>query len=140
MKIQVNFEDTDVYNVLSAMINHPNKEDYLKLLVPLVCDSQRATEWFFRLHMGTKLPEPLQESTLCYLKVNDLPYDANKNELRKSSLVNDQDQIVCRVKQFRGFHSYGNYTIVYTNILSDGSHQETVGAVDGTYLIPIEEF
>ena len=140
MKISVQFEDSDLHKVLSDMIVHPNKEEYLKLLVPILCESHKASDWFFRLHMGKSLPDVIPSGTMCYIKVNSLGYDSNKNLIRSSTLCNEQDKVICRVKEFKGYHNYSMYTVAYTNIRDDGEHYEATTSVDDESLDPIEEF
>lgn len=140
MKISVQFEDSDLHKVLSEMIVHPNKEEYLKLLVPILCESHKASDWFFRLHMGKTLPEVIPNGTMCYVKVTNLGYDSNKESIRSSTLCNEQDQVVCRVKEFKGYHNYSMYTIGYTNVNSNGDHVEATTSVDQEALVAIEEF
>ena len=140
MIISVQFEDTDLHKVLSDMIVHPNKEEYLKLLVPILCESHKASDWFFRLHMGKSLPEVIPIGTLCYIKVSNLSYDANKDAIRNSQLCNENDEIVCKVKEFRGYHNYSMYSVSYTNINSNGEHVEATTNTDDDKLTPIEEF
>ena len=139
MKVSVNLEDLDVYNVLSGMINHPNKEDYLKLLVPLICESHKGVDWFFRLHLGGKLPKILEEGTLCYVSINALGYDVNKSMIKQSTYCNEKEQIVCRIKNFRGYHNYSTYTIVFTDFTASGEEHERTTAVEAEALEPIEE-
>lgn len=140
MKISVQFEDSDLHKVLSEMIVHPNKEEYLKLLVPIICESHRASDWFFRLHMGKTLPEIIPNGTLCYIQVNNLSYDANKDAIRSSTLCNEQDQIVCTVREFKGYHGYSMYTIGYTGVDVTGVQKESTTNVDQEALSIIEEF
>jgi hypothetical protein len=140
MNISVQFEDSDLHRILSDMIVHPNKEEYLKLLVPMLCESHKASDWFFRLHMGKTLPKVLPKGTLCYIKVKHLGYSASKDEIRKSNLCNDQDQVVCKVEDYRGIHSYSNYTISFTDFDTSGNQFEATCTVAEDELIEIEEF
>jgi hypothetical protein len=140
MKISVQFEDSDLHKVLSEMIIHPNKEEYLKLLVPIICESHRASDWFFRLHMGNKLPDIIPDGTMCYIHVNNLSYDANKEAIKNSTLCNKQGQVVCTVKEFKGYHGYSMYTVGYTNVDDNGVQKESTTSVDEKALEIIEEF
>jgi len=140
MKISVQFEDSDIHRVLSDMIVHPNKEEYLKLLVPILCESHKASDWFFRLHMGKKLPKVLPKGTMCYIGVKHLGYSASKEEIRNSNLCNEQDQIVCKVEEFRGVHNYSAYVIRFTDFDASGQPTEATCSVSEEDLIEIEEF
>jgi hypothetical protein len=140
MNISVQFEDSDLHRILSDMIVHPNKEEYLKLLVPILCESHKASDWFFRLHMGKTLPKVLTKGTLCYIGVKHLGYSASKDEIRKSDFCNDQDQVVCKIEDYRGIHSYSNYTISFTDFDPAGNPVKATCTVSEDELIEIEEF
>jgi hypothetical protein len=140
MNISVQFEDSDLHRVLSDMIVHPNKEEYLKLLVPILCESHKASDWFFRLHMGKKLPKVLTKGTMCYIGVKYLGYSASKDEIRNSNLCNDKDQVVCKIKEYRGIHNYNAYTITFTDFDPTGNPVESTCTVSEEDLIEIEEF
>lgn len=140
MRISVQFEDSDLHKILSDMIVHPNKEEYLKLLVPMLCESHKASDWFFRLHMGKTLPKVLTKGTMCYIGVKYLNYSANKDKIRKSNLCNDQDQVICKVQEYRGIHNYSAYTIGFTDFDVSGNTFEATCTVSEEELIEIEEF
>lgn len=142
MKISVQFEDTDLHKILSDMIVHPNKEEYLKLLVPIICESHRASDLFFRLHMGKTLYEIIPKGTLCYVHVEDLGYEANKKKIKNSKLCNEHGKVVCKVVSFSGYHNYCPYTISYSNIKEDDldTIYETTTSVTIDTLEPFEDF
>lgn len=140
MNISVQFEESDLHKLLSDMIVHPNKEEYLKLLVPILCESHKASDWFFRLHMGKTLPEIIPKGTLCYIKVANLGYDSNKDLIRNSNLCNEQDKVICTIKEFKGYHNYSMYTIGYTNVNDNGDYIEATSSTDHASLEIILEF
>ena len=140
MKISVTFEDTDIHKLLEGIISHPNKKELVKLLTPLLCDYSKAAEWFLKVSMGKKLPEVLVPGTLCYINIRYLGYDANKDAIRNSDLANENEEVICKVKEFRGFHNYAEYSIEFTNIDENGVRKKAYTNTDPTNLTVIEEF
>ena len=61
MQISVTYEDTDVAKALMSIIKHENKEEFVKLLTPMVCSSSIGCELFFKLMLGNKLPLVISE-------------------------------------------------------------------------------
>jgi hypothetical protein len=115
MNVQVTYEESDVAIALNSIMEHHNAKEFVKLLTPLLCQNSQATTWFFKLILGNKLPEVIPNGTLCRISVQDLDYNANKSALLRSNLVDDQDRVVARVKEFRGWHEHSNYVISYSN-------------------------
>ena len=127
MNVQVTYDDSDVAKALESIIEDPNWKEFVNLLTPLLCQNSQATTWFFKLKLGNKLPEIIPNGTLCKMLVKDLDYNANRSGLMNTHLVDDQDKIIVRVKEFRGWHEHHNYVVRYTNIHHDhgGEYKET---------------
>jgi hypothetical protein len=139
MKISVNYEDTDVAKALGTIIYHPNKDEFVKLLTPILCGSSDATNYFFKLLIGDTLPEVIPNGTLCKIKVDRLGYSSNKDEIRKK-FADDEDKVLVTVKEFRGYHEYSQYHIEYGNVLSDSIVEKDTTYVSAKELEVIEEF
>jgi len=139
MKISVNYEDTDVAKALGKIIKDSNSEEFIKLLTPMICSSQQATEYFFKLMLGNDLPDIIPNGTLCKIKVDRLGYASNKDEIRKK-FADDEDKVVVTVKEFRGYHEYSQYHIEYLNVLSDSIEEKETTYVNAKELEVIEEF
>ena len=139
MKISVNYEDTDVAKALGKIIKDSNSEEFIKLLTPMICSSQQATEYFFKLMLGNDLPDIIPNGTLCKIKVDRLGYASNKDEIRKK-FADDEDKVVVTVKEFRGYHEYSQYYIEYLNVLSDSIEEKETTYVNAKELEVIEEF
>jgi hypothetical protein len=139
MKISVNYEDTDVAKALGTIINHPNKDEFVKLLTPILCGSSDATNYFFKLLIGDTLPEVIPNGTLCKIKVDRLGYSSNKDEIRKK-FADDEDKVLVTVKEFRGYHEYSQYHIEYGNVLSDSIVEKDTTYASAKELEVIEEF
>ena len=139
MKISVTYEDSDVAKALGTIINHPNKDEFVKLLTPILCGSSDATNYFFKLLIGDTLPEVIPNGTLCKIKVDRLGYSSNKDEIRKK-FADDEDKVLVTVKEFRGYHEYSQYHIEYGNVLSDSTVEKDTTYVSAKELEVIEEF
>jgi len=139
MKISVNYEDTDVAKALGKIIKDSNSEEFIKLLTPMICGSQQATEYFFKLMLGNDLPDIIPNGTLCKIKVDRLGYASNKDEIRKK-FADDEDKVVVTVKNFRGYHEYSQYHVEYTGIDDKGNIKKDTTYVRANELEVIEEF
>ena len=125
MRYHVNYEDTDVAKALDSIIKHPNKDEFVKLLTPMLCDSSLAINYFFKLMIGNKLPEVISSGTLCYLPLKELGYGSDKDAIAVSDLVNDAGEVIVTVIEFRGFNQYSPYAVSYTNIKNGTKVVET---------------
>ena len=127
MNVQVTYDDSDVAKALESIIEDPNWKEFVSLLTPLLCQNSQATTWFFKLKLGNKLPEVIPNGTLCKMLVNNLDYNANRNALMNTHLVDNECRVIVRVKEFRGWHENYNYIVRYTNIHNDhgGEYEES---------------
>lgn len=139
MKISVNYEDSDVAKALESMIKHNNSAEIVKLLTPMLCNSSEGIQHFFKLMIGNKLFEVIPNGTLCYMCIEQIGYNANKNIIENSDLCVNGN-IIVTVKDFRGYHEYSAYTVEYTNILVDGTRKKDITYTSTQYLNVIEEF
>jgi hypothetical protein len=105
----------------------------------MICSSQQATEYFFKLMLGNDLPDIIPNGTLCKIKVDRLGYASNKDEIRKK-FADDEDKVIITVKEFRGYHEYSQYHIEYLNVLSDSIEEKETTYVNAKELEVIEEF
>jgi hypothetical protein len=122
MNVSVTYDDSDVAHALRKIIKDENSEEFVKLLTPFLCQNSQATTWFFKLMLGNKLPEVIPNGTLCRILVQDLDYNANRSALLRSNLVDDNDKVIARVHEFRGWHEHSNYVISYSNWHQDNDH------------------
>ena len=139
MRISVNYDDTDVAKALSKIIKDLNGEEFIKLLTPMICSSQLATEYFFKLMLGNKLPTVIPDGTLCKLSVNSLSYGSHKEAIREK-FADDDGKVVVTVKEFRGFHEYSQYHIEYTDVLENDTTRKDSTYVQHIDLEIVEEF
>ena len=139
MRISVNYDDTDVAKALSKIIKDSNAEEFVKLLTPMICSSSHACDHFFKLMLGSKLPDVIPNGTLCKVNVANLGYGVNRDAI-KEKFADDDDKVVVTVKEFRGYHEYSEYHIEYTNVLDNGNTKKDTTYVQARDLEVIEEF
>ena len=111
MKIHLEFDETDLYNTLNSIIDHPNKEEIVKLFTPFIGGSSDCSKWLFKLILGKKLPDILPHGTICLTHVNNLSYDIDKTATIASELTDNNGMIACTIKEFKGFHNWTHYEI-----------------------------
>ena len=120
MKIHLEFDETDLYNTLKSMINHPNADEITKLLTPFIGSSSDCSKWLFKLILGRKLPDIIPVGTICLTHVNNLSYEINKHKTIESDLSDNNGMIACTIKEFRGFHDWRQYGVESNCIDSSG--------------------
>jgi hypothetical protein len=138
MRISVTYEDSDVAKALAKIIKDPNAEEFIKLITPMICTSQQASEYFFKLMLGNKLPEVIPNGTLCRVHVNHLGYSSNKDAI-KQQFADEFGTVIVTIKEFRGFHEYSQYQIEYTDITSSGDTKKDTTYVQSNQLEVIED-
>jgi hypothetical protein len=140
MRISVEYQDTDVSKILEGIITHKNKDEFVKLLTPIICNNSNACTHLFRLLIeGNKLPDVIPNGTLCKMSVSNLGYGANK-ELIQEKYADADGNITVTVNEFRGYHEYASYEIIYSNVYDDGSQTEEKTFVGIKDIYIIEEF
>lgn len=139
MKINVSYDDTDVAKAFSKIIKDSNAEEFVKLLTPMICSSHHASEHFFKLMLGNKLPDVIPNGTLCKISVNNLGYGSHKEAIREK-FADEDDKVVVTVKEFRGYHEFSEYHIEYTDVLDSGVTKKDTTYVQARELEIIEEF
>jgi len=110
-KIHLEFDETDLYNTLKSMINHPNAEEIVKLLTPFIGTSPDCSKMLFKLILGRKLPDIIPVGTICLTHVNNLSYEINKPKTIESDLSDNNGMIACTIKEFKGFHDWKHYEV-----------------------------
>jgi hypothetical protein len=140
MRISVSYEDTDVAKALGKIIKDSNSEEFIKLLTPMICSSQQATEHFFKLMLGNKLPDVIPNGTLCKMSVNSISGYGVDKELTRREFADADDKIIVTVKEFRGYHEYSPYVVEYVAAVGIGSNKRDTTYVRGDELEVIEEF
>ena len=139
-KIHLEFDETDLYNTLKSMINHPNAEEITKLLTPFIGSSSDCTKWLFKLILGRKLPDIIPVGTIYLTHVNNLSYEMDKPKTIDSELSDNNGMIACTIKEFRGFHDWKHYEVESLGIDSQGIQQTFSSYLMADTLEIMEEF
>lgn len=138
MIISVTYRDTDVAIALEKIIKDSNSKEFIKLLTPMLCQSSPASNYFFKLMLGSKLPEVIPVGTLCKTHVNNLGYGSNKDAI-KAKYGDENGNVVVTVDEFKGYHEYSNYKIFYTNVDDQGNDKKDYTHIQADQLQLIEE-
>lgn len=140
MNISVNFNNTDIAKALENIITHPNKDEFIKLLTPMLCGSSHAAQHFFKAVVGNKLPDVYEPGTVCRLPVTCLSSDFNKERVR-AKFADTDDMVVVTIKEFRGFHDWSDYVVESLNVIDDaGNTKMTSSYVKSFDLEVLEDF
>ena len=140
MRISVDYDETDVAKMLGDMIKHKNKDEFVKLITPMICESSNACTLFFKLLIdGNKLPKVIDNGSMCKTSVDQLGYQANKDDIREK-FADEDGKVIVTVKRFKGYHSYSAYEVEFTNLLSDGTQEKDTTYVALDSLEEIEDF
>jgi|LakMenE01Jun11ns_1017448.scaffolds.fasta_scaffold9959679_21 hypothetical protein len=140
MKIHLEFDETDLYNTLKSMINHPNAEEITKLLTPFIGSSSDCSKWLFKLILGRKLPDIIPVGTICLTHVNNLSYEIDKPKTIESELSDNNGMIACTIKEFRGFHDWRHYEVESLGIDDKGIQKTFSSYLMADTLEIMEEF
>jgi hypothetical protein len=134
--ISVNYDETDVAKLLDSIIKHPNKEEFVNLLTPMLCKSSNAVNLFFKLAIGNKLPEVFPTGTICKISIKNVVYNDIERQKLQEQYGDTDGKMIVTIKQFRGFDEWSPYTIEFKK--PNGDLDTTYVAVE--YLEVIEEF
>jgi hypothetical protein len=138
MRVSVTYDETDVAIALEKIIKDSNSKEFIKLLTPMICQSSQATNYFFKLMLGTKLPEVIPVGTLCKVHVNNLGYGSNKDNI-KAKYADEFGKVVVTIREFKGYHEYSGYMIDFTNVDDHGNDKKDYTHVQSTELEIIDE-
>jgi len=139
MNISVTYDNSDVAKALSKIIKDPNAEEFVKLLTPMLCNNSQATDHFFKLMIGNKLPDIIAYGTLCRMPVSSIGYGMDKQATTQKYADSD-GCIIVTVKDFRGYHEYSQYYVEYTGIDDKGNVKKDTTYVRTNELEIIEDF
>lgn len=139
MNISVTYDDSDVAKALSKIIKDPNAEEFVKLFTPMLCNNSQATDHFFKLMIGNKLPEVIPNGTYCKMAVDNMGYGTDK-ELTRQEFADADDKIIVTVVEFRGYHEWSPYIVEYVAAVGKGSNKRDTTYVRANELEVIEDF
>lgn len=142
MKIHVEYNDTDIAKLLNKIIKHENKEEFVKLLTPMICQHTTAVNAFFKIYIAESekiLPEIYPKGTIVKINPDNLGYGANRDAVAEKYA--DEDGLVAiTIQEFRGYHEHSNYKIEFMNVDHKGNSTQDTTFVSLKDIVPIEEF
>ncbi len=120
MSISINFDEIDITKMFESIIQHHNKEELIKLLTPIIYASAEGSKYFIKLMNFGKLPEIIQNGTLCKIDVSYISYGESRELLKNNNLIDIDDNIIVTIDEFRGFHEYSPYCVKYRAVKKNG--------------------
>ena len=142
MKITVEYCDTDIAKVLSKIIKHDNKDEFIKLLTPMICQHSNAASAFFKIHIADSekvLPEVYPKGTLVKINPENLGYGANK-DLIAEKFADEDGLVTVTLQEFRGYHEHSNYKVEFMNVLNNGDTSTDTTFISIKDIVVIDDF
>ena len=140
-KIQLEINETDLYNAIRGIINHANADEISKFLSSAIGYSPTASSIFFKTYLGDIAPTVLPEGSMIKVKATGLSWKVNVSDMKKKNIVDEVGNCIAIIKEFRGFHESHNYYVSFTNVNDEGNTFEDTAFISYKDIIEvIEEF
>ena len=140
-KIQLELDETDLYNALRGIINHANGDEVAKFLSHCIGYSPTASNIFFKTYLGDVAPTVLPEGSMIKVEASGLSWRVNIHKMREKNIADENNNCIAIIKEFRGFHDNNNYYVSFTNVNDEGnSHEDTAFISYKDIIEVIEEF
>lgn len=140
-KINLELDETDLYNALRGIIKHANGDEIAKFLSYSIGYSQIASSIFFKTYLGDVAPTVLPVGSMIRVDASGLSWRVNVHKMKEQNIADEAGNCVVIIKEFKGFHDNSNYYVSFTNVNDEGNPFEDTGFI--TYkdvLEVIEEF
>lgn len=138
-KIRLELEETDLFNAIKKIIDHPNRVEIAKTLTTIIAPNERLSSIFFKTYFGGAAPQVLLEGTMITVKPSVLSYRANVDAMKKLGLLNISGHATAIIKEFRGFHESHNYYVNFMNVDDNDKTYEDTGFISYQDVISIIE-
>jgi hypothetical protein len=138
-KIRLELEETDLFNAIKKIIDHPNRVEIAKTLTTIIAPNERLSSIFFKTYFGGAAPQVLSEGTMITVKPSVLSYRANVDAMKKLGLLNISGHATAIIKEFRGFHESHNYYVNFMNVDDNDKTYEDTGFIGYQDVISIIE-
>jgi hypothetical protein len=121
-KVAVNITERDITSMIETICKEPastqKANQIADLFTELLLKSTEASTLFVQIMLGNGLPEALREGDVIRckwdrLKVGLTNADDICDRLHENNLINEDDEVVCMVKLFRGYTEYFPYTVEF---------------------------
>jgi len=99
-KIRLELEETDLFNAIKKIIDHPNRVEIAKTLTTIIAPNERLSSIFFKTYFGGAAPQVLPEGTMITVKPSVLSYRANVDAMKRIGLLNISGHATAIIKEF----------------------------------------
>ena len=138
-KIKVELEETDIFNAIKKIIDHPNRVEIAKALTSIIAPNERLSSIFFKTYFMGSAPEVLLNGTMITVNPRDLSYKANVEGMKKLGLLNISGHATALIKEFKGFGDYTTYLVNFMNVDDNDETFEDTGFVAYNQVLSVLE-
>lgn len=138
-KIKVELEETDIFNAIKKIIDHPNRVEIAKALTSIIAPNERLSSIFFKTYFMGNAPEVLLNGTMITVNPRDLSYKANIDGMKKLGLLNISGHATALIKEFKGFGDYTTYLVNFMNVDDNDETFEDTGFVAYNQILSVVE-
>ncbi len=136
-KIHLALEDTDLFNCIESIIDHPNSAEIAKVLTYSIGFSTEASSLFFKSYFGDISPDILPPGTIVKVKAENLGWGIDTAKMKADALLDCNGNAAVIITDFKGFHSEATYYVRYTELDSAGTPQEKTGFLNYKDIVEI---
>lgn len=138
-KIKLELEETDLFNAIKKIIDHPNRVEIAKALTSIIAPNERLSSIFFKTYFMGNAPEVLLNGTMITVNPRDLSYKANVEGMKKLGLLNISGHATALIKEFKGFGDYTTYLVNFMNVDDNDETFEDTGFVAYNQILSVVE-
>ena len=128
-KINLELDETDLYNAIRGIISHNNADEIAKFLSYSIGQSPMASSIFFKTYLGDVSPTVLPVGSMIKVDASGLSWRVNIHRMREQNIADEAGNCVAIIKEFRGFHDTSNYYVSFTNVNDEGNPFEDTGFI-----------
>ena len=140
-KINLELNETDLYNALRGIIKHANADEIAKVLSNCIGYSNTASSIFFKTYLGDVAPTVLPDGTMIKVNASGISYKVTVDKMKEKGLIDEVGNCTAIIKEFRGFHDNTTYYVSFTNVGDDGNTCQDTGFINYKDVLEvIEEF
>lgn len=125
IKIQLQLEDTDLFNCIKGIIEHPNGDEIARVLTYTIGNSPEATTLFFKTYFGDIVPTIHLPGTILKVKPGSLGWGVDADKMKADGLLDTNGNATVIIKEFRGFHDSSTYYVHYTELVNGEPKEQT---------------
>ena len=121
-KVSVDLAERDITSMVESICKETQStkkaNNIADLFTELLLKSTEASTLFVQIMLGNGLPVALREGDLVRckwdrVKVGLSSADEILEQLHENNLINEDDEVVCIIKSFRGYTEYFPYTVQF---------------------------